>query len=359
MKLVVGLGNPDAGYARNRHNIGFMAADAIAAAHGFGPWRSKFQGQIAEGRLGPEKVMLLKPGTYMNLSGDSVRAALQFYKLEPGDVWCSTTSSTSPPAGCGSRPAAAPPGTTASARSTPTSARTSPASASASAIPATSGWSPTTSSATSPRPTPKTVDDLLAGVADGAPALAAGDTAGFLNAVARGLPPPQPPSPRAARPVAPPSPSRGTRAARCSGWWTASGEPGGAAVAASTPAAICAAMGSPFTARLCTLLGERLAPGGAVADRVLGWPGDPGGRADAVPLRLAGALHGLVIEGRDPRLAAVYPPHDADDDALWQAVSTALAAEAPYILRRLDGPPQTNEPQRSAALCPGFLTVAR
>ena len=86
MKLFVGLGNPDPGYARHRHNIGFMAADAIAAAHGFGPWRAKFRGQIAEGRLGPEKVLLLKPGTYMNLSGDAVRAALQFYKLEPGDV---------------------------------------------------------------------------------------------------------------------------------------------------------------------------------------------------------------------------------------------------------------------------------
>jgi PTH1 family peptidyl-tRNA hydrolase len=86
MKLFVGLGNPEPGYARHRHNIGFMAADAIAAAHGFAPWRAKFHGQVAEGRLGPEKVLLLKPGTYMNLSGDAVRAALQFYKLEPGDV---------------------------------------------------------------------------------------------------------------------------------------------------------------------------------------------------------------------------------------------------------------------------------
>ena len=86
MKLFVGLGNPGASYARHRHNIGFMAVDAIAAAHGFGPWRAKFQGQIAEGRLGPEQVLLLKPGTYMNLSGDSVRAAMGFYKLEPADV---------------------------------------------------------------------------------------------------------------------------------------------------------------------------------------------------------------------------------------------------------------------------------
>jgi PTH1 family peptidyl-tRNA hydrolase len=86
LKLFVGLGNPGAAYARQRHNVGFMVADAIAAAHGFGPWRAKFRGQIAEGRLGPERVLLLKPGTYMNLSGESVRAALQFYKLEPGDA---------------------------------------------------------------------------------------------------------------------------------------------------------------------------------------------------------------------------------------------------------------------------------
>ena len=86
MKLFVGLGNPGPGHARNRHNIGFMAADAIAGAHGFGPWRAKFQGEIAEGRLGTEKVLLLKPATYMNLSGDAVRAAVQFFKLEPTEV---------------------------------------------------------------------------------------------------------------------------------------------------------------------------------------------------------------------------------------------------------------------------------
>jgi peptidyl-tRNA hydrolase, PTH1 family len=86
LKLFVGLGNPGGQYARHRHNVGFMAVDAIAAAHGFAPWRAKFHGEVAEGRLGPEKVLLLKPGTFMNLSGDAVRAALQFYKLEPGDV---------------------------------------------------------------------------------------------------------------------------------------------------------------------------------------------------------------------------------------------------------------------------------
>lgn len=86
MKLVVGLGNPGAKYARNRHNVGWMALDAIAAAHGFAIWRAKFQGQIAEGRLGTERALLLKPETYMNLSGDSVRAAMAFYKIEPSDV---------------------------------------------------------------------------------------------------------------------------------------------------------------------------------------------------------------------------------------------------------------------------------
>lgn len=86
MKLFVGLGNPGAGYARHRHNVGFMAVDAIAAAHGFSPWRSKFQAQVAEGRLGLEKVLLLKPQTYMNLSGDAVQAAMAFYKLGPEDV---------------------------------------------------------------------------------------------------------------------------------------------------------------------------------------------------------------------------------------------------------------------------------
>lgn len=86
MKLIVGLGNPGAKHARNRHNIGYLALEAIAAAHGFALWRSKFQGQIAEGRLGPEKVLLLKPETFMNLSGDSVRAAAAFHKLAPADV---------------------------------------------------------------------------------------------------------------------------------------------------------------------------------------------------------------------------------------------------------------------------------
>ena len=86
MKLLVGLGNPGAKYARNRHSVGFMAVDRIAADHGFSPWRAKFDGQIAEGRLGGEKVVLLKPETFMNLSGNAVAKAVRFYKLDAPDV---------------------------------------------------------------------------------------------------------------------------------------------------------------------------------------------------------------------------------------------------------------------------------
>lgn len=86
MKLFVGLGNPGAKYERNRHNIGFMVLDQIASDHGFSPWRAKFQGQTCEGRLGREKVVLLKPGTFMNLSGQAVGEAMRFYKLDPADV---------------------------------------------------------------------------------------------------------------------------------------------------------------------------------------------------------------------------------------------------------------------------------
>ena len=86
MKLFVGLGNPGASYEGNRHNIGFMAVDAIARAAGFSPWRDKFQGEISTGQLGGEKVVALKPATFMNLSGQSVGAAMRFYKLEPEQI---------------------------------------------------------------------------------------------------------------------------------------------------------------------------------------------------------------------------------------------------------------------------------
>ena len=86
MKLFVGLGNPGRKYEANRHNIGFMAVDRIAADHGFAPWRQRFQGEVSEGRLGAERVVLLKPATFMNLSGQSVGEAMRFYKLTPEAV---------------------------------------------------------------------------------------------------------------------------------------------------------------------------------------------------------------------------------------------------------------------------------
>ena len=86
MQLWVGLGNPGPQYAMNRHNVGFMAADAIAEVHGFTPPAKKFQGWLQEGRIGSEKILLLKPATFMNESGRAIRAALDFYKLAPEDA---------------------------------------------------------------------------------------------------------------------------------------------------------------------------------------------------------------------------------------------------------------------------------
>jgi PTH1 family peptidyl-tRNA hydrolase len=81
MLLLVGLGNPGPRHARNRHNIGFMAVDEIVRRHALGPWRVRFQGWVAEGRIGAEKVLALKPGTFMNESGRAVGEAVRFYKL--------------------------------------------------------------------------------------------------------------------------------------------------------------------------------------------------------------------------------------------------------------------------------------
>jgi PTH1 family peptidyl-tRNA hydrolase len=86
MRLFVGLGNPGPRYAKNRHNIGFMAVDEIARAHGAGPWRRRFQGETAEATIGGEKVLLLKPQTYMNESGRSVAEAQRFFKIPLSDV---------------------------------------------------------------------------------------------------------------------------------------------------------------------------------------------------------------------------------------------------------------------------------
>jgi len=87
VRLWVGLGNPGSEHAKQRHNIGFMALDAIARRHGFAPWRSKFKGEVSDGSLAGQRVLLLKPMTYMNLSGEAVQAACAFHKIAPGDIW--------------------------------------------------------------------------------------------------------------------------------------------------------------------------------------------------------------------------------------------------------------------------------
>ena len=87
MKLFVGLGNPGEKYSANRHNIGFLALDRIAERHGFGPWRKKFQGLVSEGTIGSDRVLLLKPETYMNESGRSVGEAQRFLKIPVSDIY--------------------------------------------------------------------------------------------------------------------------------------------------------------------------------------------------------------------------------------------------------------------------------
>src|SRR5271169_1196894 len=86
MRLVVGLGNPGARYARNRHNIGFVAVDAIARRHGIATFRSRFKGELAEGSISGERRLLLKPQTFMNASGETVLAVMSFYKILPEDI---------------------------------------------------------------------------------------------------------------------------------------------------------------------------------------------------------------------------------------------------------------------------------
>jgi peptidyl-tRNA hydrolase, PTH1 family len=86
MLLWAGLGNPEPAQARHRHNIGFMAVDAIARRHGFSPWRKRFKGETADGQIAGQKILLLKPMTYMNASGESVQAAASFFKVAPAAI---------------------------------------------------------------------------------------------------------------------------------------------------------------------------------------------------------------------------------------------------------------------------------
>ncbi|MDG4647307.1 DUF2332 family protein [Roseibacterium sp. SDUM158017] len=116
----------------------------------------------------------------------------------------------------------------------------------------------------------------------------------------------------------------------------------------------CALLGSPFMGRLMPLVAERLTPDTAPGARILGWEGDVGPAGQSVPLRLAGALHALVLEGVDAELAAAYPPAEVDDDTLWRAVHGALGRHAGRIGTWLDQAPQTNEVRRACVLLPAL-----
>lgn len=120
-------------------------------------------------------------------------------------------------------------------------------------------------------------------------------------------------------------------------------------VALRQQAAACASLGSPFMARLLALLADRLRPDSRLTRRLFDWPGDIGPNGASVPLRLAGALHALVLQGH-PALGAVYPPYQPDDPALWQAVNSALHTDAAFLDAFVNSPPQTNEVRRSVAL---------
>jgi PTH1 family peptidyl-tRNA hydrolase len=205
MKLIVGLGNPGAKCARNRHNVGYLAVEAIAAAHGFALWRSKFQGQIAEGRLGSERALLLKPETFMNLSGDSVRAAVAFHKLDPADVIVFHDELDLAPGRVRVK--------TGGGHAGHNGLRSIDAHIGPDFTRVRLGIGhPGDKRLVSPyvlgdfaKSDADWLDDLLRGIADGAPALAAGDHPAVLAAVASRLPPPKPPKPPKA-PVAAPEP---------------------------------------------------------------------------------------------------------------------------------------------------------
>jgi PTH1 family peptidyl-tRNA hydrolase len=191
MQLWVGLGNPGAKYAGNRHNIGWMAVERIAGDHGFGPWRAKFQGALSEGRLGSDKVLLLKPETFMNLSGQSVGAAMRFFKLTPGDVTVFHDELDLAPGKVRVKTGGGHAGHN-GLRSIhehigPDYARVRlgighPGHKDRVAAYVLSDFA---------KADAEWLDDLLRGIADGSPALAAGDSGRFLNAVAQRSAPPR------------------------------------------------------------------------------------------------------------------------------------------------------------------------
>ncbi len=211
MKLFVGLGNPGTKYARNRHNIGFMALDSIAGDHNFAPWRGKFQGKVSEGRLGQEKVILLKPETYMNLSGQSVGEAMRFYKLTPADVTVFHDELDLAPGKCRVKTGGGHAGHN-GLRSIhqhigpdyhrvrlgighPGHKDRVAAYVLHDFAKADEGW----------------LDDVLRGISDGAPALAEGQPDKFMNAIARRVVPARPAKPAPPKPAPKPEPAEDTR----------------------------------------------------------------------------------------------------------------------------------------------------
>ncbi|MFN3613191.1 MAG: aminoacyl-tRNA hydrolase [Rubrimonas sp.] len=209
MKLFVGLGNPGPRYAETRHNVGWMAVDAIARAHGFGPERRRFQGQLAEGRLGSEKVLILKPETFMNLSGQAVGEALRFHKLTPADVVVFHDELDLAPGKCRVKQGGGHAGHN-GLRSLhqhigPDYARVR--------IGIGHPGDKNRVADYVLHPFPKAdhhwIDPLLDGIADGAPKLAQGDAAGFQNAVALRMQPARPD-----RPASPKGQDQGDEAPR-------------------------------------------------------------------------------------------------------------------------------------------------
>lgn len=208
MKLFAGLGNPGAKYAGNRHNIGFMALEAIADAHGFAPWRAKFQGEVSEGRLGSEKVVLLKPHTFMNLSGQSVGEALRFYKLDISDLTVFHDELDLAPGKLRLKQGGGHAGHN-GLRSIhehlgPDYARVRLGIGHPGHKDRVSGYVLSDFA----KSDQDWLDDLMRGIADGAPALASGDGARFSNAVGLRMSPPKPkPDTQPAKPKAAPTPA--------------------------------------------------------------------------------------------------------------------------------------------------------
>ena len=215
MLIIAGLGNPGTKHAGHRHNIGFMAVDRIAADHGFGPWKGKHQGSISEGRFGSDRAVLLKPETFMNNSGQSVQAAMRFYKVEPGDVIVCHDEIDLAPGKVKCKVGGGHAGhnglRSIHAHIGPDYARVRLGVGHPGHKDAVPGYVL--------RDFPKAdevwLDDVLRGVSDGAPYLVAGDLAKFMNAVGLRMSPPRPSTgtkPPPAKP-APPERAQDTRSA--------------------------------------------------------------------------------------------------------------------------------------------------